>query len=297
MKKKEIDRKFDEIVEFSEVEKFLDTPVKRYSSGMRVRLAFSVAAHLDAEILLVDEVLAVGDLAFQKKCLGKMEGVTREGRTVLFVSHNMGIIADLCDKCLLLSNGEVVDYGESKDVVKKYISSNGISGQVQLRDWEVGRSGNGPMRVTCLSTKDDSGRVKSQFDHGEPITFAIGISGRMNAECILGVSIRDGLGHLILHFSNIDDSSEIVLPADESEVRMCLRQNVLNNGTYYVTVFLGDGFNIMHDRVHNCLSFTVDSDADGRIVCRSPIKIPAHWTIVPEHSEQRVELEVTGCVA
>ncbi|MCU0632822.1 MAG: ABC transporter ATP-binding protein, partial [Methanolinea sp.] len=116
MKKREIDEKFDEIVKFSEIEKFLETPVKRYSSGMYVRLAFAVAAHLDPEILLVDEVLAVGDAAFQKKCLGKMGEVAREGRTVLFVSHNMAAVRDISEIGLLLEQGKIQKRGEISDV-------------------------------------------------------------------------------------------------------------------------------------------------------------------------------------
>ncbi len=122
MSKQEIKKKFDEIVEFAEVEKFLDTPVKRYSSGMYVRLAFSVAAHLEPEILIVDEVLAVGDAQFQKKCLGKMGEVSKEGRTVLFVSHNMGAIQQLCDKGILLENGLIIDQGSIKTQIDKYVN-------------------------------------------------------------------------------------------------------------------------------------------------------------------------------
>ncbi|OGV67825.1 MAG: hypothetical protein A2283_22305 [Lentisphaerae bacterium RIFOXYA12_FULL_48_11] len=123
MRKKEIESKFDEIVAFAEVERFIDTPVKRYSSGMYVRLAFAVAAHLDPEILIVDEVLAVGDAAFQKKCLGKMSDVaTREGRTVLFVSHNMAAIQQLCQKGILLSKGQLTYNGTSNDAVNQYIN-------------------------------------------------------------------------------------------------------------------------------------------------------------------------------
>jgi len=121
MSKKDIKNKFDEIVSFAEVEKFLDTPVKRYSSGMYVRLAFAVAAHLDTEILLIDEVLAVGDLAFQKKCLGKMQDIgEKEGRTVLFVSHNMGAIHSLCSNAILIDNGQVVKNGRTNEVVNYY---------------------------------------------------------------------------------------------------------------------------------------------------------------------------------
>src|SRR5436305_6650187 len=116
----EIKRKFDEIVAFAELEKFLDTPVKRYSSGMYVRLAFSVAAHLEPQILIVDEVLAVGDAAFQKKCLGRMEEVTQEGRTVLFVSHNMPAVQNLCTRCILLERGRLKMDGETREVLEAY---------------------------------------------------------------------------------------------------------------------------------------------------------------------------------
>ena len=128
MMRGEIDRKFDEIVAFSGVEKFIDTPVKHYSSGMYLRLAFAVAAHLEPEILLVDEVLAVGDATFQKKCIGKMGSVAREGRTVLFVSHNMGAITQLCERALWLDNGQVRLTGSSSEVVAAYLSS-GAQGQ------------------------------------------------------------------------------------------------------------------------------------------------------------------------
>ena len=120
MKKAEIDRKFDEIVHFSGVEKFIDTPVKHFSSGMHVRLAFAVAAHLEPEILLVDEVLAVGDVAFQKKCLGKMQSVARKGRTVLLVSHNMAAIRNLCQRTLLIDSGRIIVDGPTDQAIAKY---------------------------------------------------------------------------------------------------------------------------------------------------------------------------------
>ncbi len=123
MSKVEIKKKFDEIVAFAEVEKFLDTPVKRYSSGMYVRLAFAVAAHLEPEILIVDEVLAVGDIQFQKKCLGKMEDVSKEGRTLLFVSHNMHTVSSLCNQAIFLQQGQIVCQGATKDIIEKYLLS------------------------------------------------------------------------------------------------------------------------------------------------------------------------------
>jgi lipopolysaccharide transport system ATP-binding protein len=124
MTKQEVTRKFEEIVDFAEVEKFIDTPVKRYSSGMYVRLAFAVAAHLDPEILIVDEVLAVGDVEFQKKCLGKMGDVAKEGRTVLFVSHNMSSVLQLCAKAMLLRNGQVFQIGSAQEIIEDYLNEN-----------------------------------------------------------------------------------------------------------------------------------------------------------------------------
>jgi lipopolysaccharide transport system ATP-binding protein len=121
MTRAEVDRKLDEIIDFAEIAQFIDTPVKRYSSGMTVRLAFAVAAHLEPEILIIDEVLAVGDAAFQKKCLGKMQDVSAHGRTVLFVSHNMGSINRLCTRCVQLWQGKVADYGEVSDVTRRYL--------------------------------------------------------------------------------------------------------------------------------------------------------------------------------
>src|SRR4051794_30267485 len=129
MRTREIREKFDEIVAFSEVEKFIDTPVKRYSSGMYVRLAFAVAAHLEPEILLVDEVLAVGDAAFQKKCLGKMGDVAREGRTVLFVSHNMAAVQSLCTRGVVLERGGVTFYWKQTEAIEHYVDGHQQSGE------------------------------------------------------------------------------------------------------------------------------------------------------------------------
>ncbi|MDP3979994.1 MAG: ABC transporter ATP-binding protein, partial [Chlamydiota bacterium] len=153
MKRSEIKSKFDEIVEFSEVEKFLDTPVKHYSSGMRVRLAFAVAAHLEAEILLVDEVLAVGDAAFQKKCLGKMGEVSKQGRTVLFVSHNMAAVENLCQKGVLLEKGKISSIGTIGESVSKYMSS--MNNDVYDLSQRTDRLGTGQIRLTQIDIRDD----------------------------------------------------------------------------------------------------------------------------------------------
>ncbi|GFO64370.1 polysaccharide ABC transporter ATP-binding protein [Geomonas paludis] len=157
MNRQEIRRKFDEIVAFSEVEKFLDTPVKRYSSGMYVRLAFAVAAHLEPEILIVDEVLAVGDTQFQKKCLGKMEEVGRQGRTVLFVSHNMIALQSLCDRSIWLDQGRVVDDGDSGAVVARYLQRT--SQMVLEQSWDDPASAPGNGQVRLCSARLDCGQT------------------------------------------------------------------------------------------------------------------------------------------
>jgi lipopolysaccharide transport system ATP-binding protein len=150
MSRVEIRKKFDEIVAFSEVEKFLDTPVKRYSSGMQVRLAFAVAAHLEPEILIVDEVLAVGDAAFQRKCLGKMGDVaTQEGRTVLFVSHNMAAVQSLCQKAFWLDGGKLIDQGTVRQVVQNYLQSVFVQQETPL-DQRRDRSGDGSVRLKSI---------------------------------------------------------------------------------------------------------------------------------------------------
>ena len=156
MPKAEIRRKFDEIVDFAETEAFLDTPVKRYSTGMYMRLAFAVAAHLEPEILVVDEVLAVGDAAFQRKCLGKMESAAGEGRTVLFVSHNMPAVQALCNRALRLRAGKVVDEGDPASVVQRYLASE-TGGTMRALDDRDDRSGDGSARIVSLEVESADG--------------------------------------------------------------------------------------------------------------------------------------------
>jgi len=163
MRKLEVDRKFDEIIEFSGVEKFLDTPVKRYSMGMRVRLAFAVAAHLEPEILIIDEVLAVGDAEFQKKCLNKMEDVGQEGRTVLFVSHNMAAVTRLCNRGILLSAGSILEDGNTHAIVSSYLTSG--LGTTAARDWSASEApGDDSVRLRALRVVDQQGSVSEGVD-------------------------------------------------------------------------------------------------------------------------------------
>lgn len=164
MKRKEIQRKFDEIIDFSGIEKFLDTPVKHYSSGMHVRLAFAVAAHLEPEILVVDEVLSVGDAEFQKKCLGKMNEVTRGGRTVLFVSHNMGAINSLCSKCILLNSGTVVAYDITSNVILKYYSNEESTSFFETKSKIIGDS---DVELICGWLENTDGKLQNSFNYNE----------------------------------------------------------------------------------------------------------------------------------
>ena len=172
MRKSEITKKFDEIVAFAEVEKFLDTPVKRYSSGMYVRLAFAVAAHLEPDILVVDEVLAVGDMQFQKKCLGKMQEVANnQGRTVLFVTHNMGTIVQLCTRCILLQKGQLTEQGRPTEVVKAYLGQQ-LSGCPEWnRPDDLKEISAFVFRRVSLSNKQ--GHKSALFDGNEPITITL----------------------------------------------------------------------------------------------------------------------------
>ncbi len=169
MRRKEIDIKFEEIVKFSEIDMFLDTPVKRYSSGMYVRLAFSVAAHLETEILLVDEVLAVGDASFQKKCLRMMNTISQEGRTVLFVSHNMSAISTLCNKCIWLDHGFIKDIGNTQQLIKDYYLSNSNLDHEMRFPLEPENL----IQITYVATASSDGAIKSAFFSDEAINILI----------------------------------------------------------------------------------------------------------------------------
>jgi lipopolysaccharide transport system ATP-binding protein len=172
MKRREIVSKFDEIVAFAEIEKFLDTPVKRYSSGMYVRLAFAVAAHLEPEILLVDEVLAVGDISFQARCVGKMGDIARQGRTIVFVSHSMAAINALCKHCLLIDRGRVARQGSAAAVVEEYVSMGRTLASTPLSE-RTDRLGGGRVRFTRLSVLNQRGEQVDCVRSGQDISISM----------------------------------------------------------------------------------------------------------------------------
>jgi len=259
MAKSEIKKKFDEIVAFSEVEKFLDTPVKRYSSGMYVRLAFAVAAHLDPEILVVDEVLAVGDAQFQKKCLGKMEDVsTKEGRTLLFVSHNMATITSLCNKCLLLDAGQLVKQGRTTDIVLMYYSQ----GNASPASFDSAVMGKliGDQHASLLSGAiiDKNSRPCSEVDIREPIKitmkFKIHKPGNYNYIPNYHIFSSDGAYAFVSSPQAID-----IMHPGIYETECMIPDNFLNEGTYFVGLALSSfesGVKV-HFFERNALSFNV----------------------------------------
>ena len=191
MKRGDITRRFDEIVAFSEVERFIDTPVKHYSTGMHMRLAFAVAAHLEPEILIVDEVLAVGDAQFQRKCLGKIGSVAKEGRTVLFVSHNMAAVSNLCKRGLVLEHGRVAYAGTQSEAVARYLTTCRSNGQ-PLRD-RLDRAGSGEVRVVAVEVRDTEGRALDVATSGQDVDICLryeAARGFQSSKVIAGLCVK-----------------------------------------------------------------------------------------------------------
>jgi len=235
MKKAEVERKFDEIVAFSEIEKFLDTPVKRYSSGMYVRLAFAVAAHLEPEILIVDEVLAVGDAAFQKKCLGKMSNVTGEGRTVLFVSHNMSAIRELCPRSLWIDNGSIAESGSSSSIVDSYLQS----GRSQVSGPECTFSEDPEKDFQLLSARilNDEGALTQWFSCDKPIIIDLVCKVRKTVPGLYGdlvISKKDGTR--VMESDSYDATPNPLddLPVGIYSTRITIPERTLAPGDYDV---------------------------------------------------------------
>jgi lipopolysaccharide transport system ATP-binding protein len=234
MGKSEIKRKFNEIVAFAELEQFIDTPVKHYSSGMYVRLAFAVAAHLEPEILFVDEVLAVGDAAFQKKCLGKMGNVSRQGRTILFVSHNMTALQKLCTRVVWLNGGQVIDAGDPRKVIDHYLQTNAIANLESM--WEDNLTAPGNERVRLRSV-----RVLPQTDSGEPIT----VHTPLRIEFTYFNYAPDTMLNVSMLLNNLEEvcvfvtASDFALrPAGLIRHTVEIPGDFLNVGSYYVNMLI-----------------------------------------------------------
>jgi lipopolysaccharide transport system ATP-binding protein len=245
---------------------------------MYVRLAFAGAAHLDPEILIVDEVLAVGDAEFQKKCLGKMGDVTNEGRTVLFVSHNMKSISELCNSSFLLSEGRLIDSGNSRDVIEKYLSGN-VSNSRKIHESEViNRSYIGPMRINSVWLENGEGKESYNFLTFGQIVFCLEIE-KLTDNAIIGISVRDIHNQIIIHLSNIDDKYIIKPMTELSTIKVILRNNLLRGGVYRVTYWLGDKTNTLSDRWGDILTFNVDDTYLGQSVSLSPTRFQGEWRL------------------
>jgi lipopolysaccharide transport system ATP-binding protein len=242
MSKKEIDKKFDQIVSFAEIEKFIDTPVKHYSSGMYVRLAFSVAAHLEPEILLVDEVLAVGDISFQQKCLGKMDQVTKEGRTVLFVSHNMSAIRSLCKRVIWLENGKIKKEGDANSVTIEYEETflkygGGLSPERVRKNEEIK---NKEFYFKKVGIFDEKGNQKIAFKYDEKIVLNIELEGKIEEKFHIVFRIYDKFGTMVFAGASAEFFNKYFTP-DVRKIKIEIGPTNLTKGTYRIELLLRKG--------------------------------------------------------
>jgi lipopolysaccharide transport system ATP-binding protein len=278
MSRVEIRRKFDEIVAFSEIEKFLDTPVKRYSSGMYVRLAFAVAAHLEPEILIVDEVLAVGDAEFQKKCMGKMNDVRSGGRTILFVSHNMAAIRTLCTRGIVLSRGQIAFSGNAEDCIREYEKTlfTSVSNQ-WTRSLPLPAGGIGFLEV-ALDVHGKQPEIRLCID--SKIS-----GGSADTRVIFSFDILDSLGTPIMQaYPTLEG---IIIPrVSGGRFRLLVDLPPLVPGTYSVTAWFGTHNTQTLDYVRNCISFTIhESPVSGRTFPHTP----DHGFVVPKSTISQIK--------
>jgi lipopolysaccharide transport system ATP-binding protein len=266
MRRSEIQRKFDEIVAFSEIEQFLETPVKFYSSGMFVRLAFAVAAHLEPEILVVDEVLAVGDAEFQRKCLGKMEDVSYQGRTVLFVSHNLSAIAALCRRCILLDRGSLIASGGTSEILHRYTASiMPARGESDLGD--AAHYGNGNAKFIRLSIlpAQPEGKPATAFYPGGGIQAAVTVKALAKVtEANVALIFYDSSGYRIIDVNTgLKNRFLSMNPGEEKTVRFHLENVLLKPDRYLVGLWMGRSNIEDIDGILYARSFSVDVDPEA----------------------------------
>jgi lipopolysaccharide transport system ATP-binding protein len=258
MTRSDIAARFDEIVQFAEVEKFIDTPVKRYSSGMYLRLAFAVAAHLEPDVLIVDEVLSVGDAAFQTKCLGRMERVAGEGRTVLFVSHNLTAVQQLCSRSMLLAGGEVVTEGRTDEVVRRYLA--GLSSgedETPLHD-RVDREGSGRIRFTSIAYESGGERTDTPVT-GRELEIIVNYetaNGEPVREPVFSIAVYTLLGGLILQLQSNVAGARFREVAGRGQIRVRLPRLPLPAGRYTLNLFVYAG-NEIADWLQRATDLTV----------------------------------------
>ncbi len=287
MTRKEILRQFDQIVAFAEVEKFVDTPVKRFSSGMYLRLAFAVAAHLEPEILIVDEVLAVGDAAFQQRCLGRMREVATEGRTVLFVSHNMAAITALCSKAMVLNQGSIVfPLGDVRSAVDSYLSR-----VTELTKTELGqrkdRQGEGRIRITNFAIFDRAGNEQEHLASGQDVDLRIYYECHENPQpknVTTAIGISASTGGFVALLSNQLTNETFVHPPGRGGVFSCrLKKLPLTPGPYTINLIVRQN-DVVQDWIQEAVSLVVepgDFYGTGRMppVSHGGVFVDQHWTV------------------
>lgn len=311
MTRAEIRRKFDEIIAFAEIERFLDTPVKRYSSGMYVRLAFAVAAHLEPEILIVDEVLAVGDAQFQRKCLGKMGAVSRQGRTILFVSHNMTAVRVLCPRVICLRGGRIVQDGDTAAVIQSYLAENADAAgrpDIDLTNWPT-RKGSGQARIVAARLLNTNEEVCGVFQRLGPMmvefTLESACRSRLNLSAACATA-DDGIKVLQLAHQDTPGFSPGVVSGRRT-VRVHIPALPLQCGEYHWHLSVHTDALTPVDCVYEVLRFRVEDD-----LARSPrpfrslrehglCSLPAHWAYLDgddanrlNHGERRLPADQSG---
>jgi lipopolysaccharide transport system ATP-binding protein len=256
----EVTRKFDEIIAFAELEKFVDTPVKRYSSGMYMRLAFAVAAHLEPEILLVDEVLAVGDASFQKRCLGKMEDVSKEGRTVLFVSHNMAAVLGLCGVAIMLQEGTIGASGTVSNVVQTYLRSSKQKEKLSLQS-RTDRRGSGLVRLCeCKLCSDPHGEPISEFLLCDHAHIVLTLDSKAELRIWIGIKIIDAFGRVFFSFNGRQRGFVPLVQKGKSKFILNIRALPLLEGEYTLSFVCSTaGSNDACDDIERVASFTMHS--------------------------------------
>jgi lipopolysaccharide transport system ATP-binding protein len=284
MKRAEIVRKFDEIVAFAEVEKFIDTPVKHYSSGMYMRLAFSVAAHLDPDVLLVDEVLAVGDAAFQRKCLGKLSDAARGGRTLLFVSHNLIAVESLCEGALLLDEGGIVLQGDARQVVQKYLTSENVSvARASLKSARR-RFGSGEIRFVSVDVRRQGASIGGVIRSGEGFLIRLGYRCHDRVlHPVFSVALFSMMGVAVFGVHTTDLDFDIPEVSQDGYIELDIERANLLPGRYLVHIAVGDYTNAhRYDHVIDAAEFDIeqaDVYGSGRVGAAgwSLIFLPCSW--------------------
>jgi lipopolysaccharide transport system ATP-binding protein len=294
MRQREIRAKFDEIVEFSEIERFIDTPVKHYSSGMHMRLAFAVAAHLEPEILVVDEVLAVGDAAFQKKCLGKMDDVAHEGRTVLFVSHNTIAIGNICSRAVWLSEGRVVDTGPATEMVSRYMRAVSSGNREALWGDPDIAPGNDHVRLRSARVRPAAGSTSDSITTDTPFVMEFEYSnGRPGAVLNLSIHLYNSQGILVFNATPAGHTEWYGREFPVGSFRdVCeVPGGLLNNDTYRVELLVVRDESVVLFEDSNLLTFEVEDPFDAPGIYSG---YEWHGVVRPRHIKWSTELLYAG---